>query len=139
MELKYKSRIGIVLLSIVMVFAMMPGVSSADEQGALPGESADEQKMKLQTEPKAGLTPAKDGTLLAKLVDEIGGADGLYGEGLNGFDMFDHLGYVYLGWRTTGGIWQNQVIGDYIMSNLKGYFIQHRQYSQYFIVTINRV
>ena len=26
----------------------------------------------------------------------------------------------------------------YIMSNLKGYFIQHRQYSQYFIVTINR-
>ena len=119
MKMKYMFRISVVLLSIVMVFAMIPGVSSADEQRALSGESADEHHIMLQSEQAAGLTPAKDGTLLAKLVDEIGGADGLYGEGLNGFDMFDHLGYVYLGWRTTGGIWQNQVIGDYIMSNLK--------------------
>ena len=104
MKMKYMFRISIVLLSIVMVFAMIPGVSSADEQRALSGESADEHHIMLQSEQAAGLTPAKDGTLLAKLVDEIGGADGLYGEGLNGFDMFDHLGYVYLGWRTNGGM-----------------------------------
>lgn len=34
--------------------------------------------------------------------------------------MFDYLSYVYLGWRTTGGRWQNQVIDTFIHDQLVG-------------------
>ena len=40
------------------------------------------------------------------------------GENLDGEDMFDYLSYVYLGWRTTGGPWQNQVIDDFARREL---------------------
>ena len=40
------------------------------------------------------------------------------GANLDGEDMFDFLSYVYLGWRTTGGPWQNQVIDDFARSEL---------------------
>lgn len=42
------------------------------------------------------------------------------GERLDGEDMFDYLSYVYLGWRTTGGRWQNQVIDTFIHDQLVG-------------------
>lgn len=41
------------------------------------------------------------------------------GEEVDGEEMFDYLSYVYLGWRTTGGRWQNQVIDDFIVEQLK--------------------
>lgn len=41
------------------------------------------------------------------------------GEEVGGEEMFDYLSYVYLGWRTTGGRWQNQVIDDFIVEQLK--------------------
>lgn len=41
------------------------------------------------------------------------------GEYLDGEEMFDYLSYVYLGWRTTGGSWQNQVIDTFIYDQLK--------------------
>ncbi len=40
------------------------------------------------------------------------------GDNLDGEDMFDYLSYVYLGWRTTGGPWQNQVIDDFARGEL---------------------
>lgn len=40
------------------------------------------------------------------------------GANLDGEDMFDYLSYVYLGWRTTGGPWQNQVIDDFARGEL---------------------
>ena len=56
---------------------------------------------------------------VAQIVDRLAGGDGLYQNGINGFDLFDYLGYVYMGWRTTGGLWQNQIIGDFVMEELK--------------------
>ena len=103
------SKGGIILLLLLLVLAVIPAAVSAEGHERLLSSS----------EAQKTLTPAKDGTHLAETIDKLGGADGLYGQGLNGFDMYDHLGYVYLGWRTTGGIWQNRVIGDYIMGNLK--------------------
>ncbi|MBR6529222.1 MAG: M28 family peptidase, partial [Firmicutes bacterium] len=40
------------------------------------------------------------------------------GANLDGEDMMDYLSYVYLGWRTTGGPWQNQVIDDFARGEL---------------------
>lgn len=69
------------------------------------------------TEPQ--LDPAdQDSRCVAELIEILGGGDGLYKNGLNGMDMYEHLGYVYMGWRTTGGTWQNQVICSYIMEQL---------------------
>ena len=34
--------------------------------------------------------------------------------GVDGESAFDYLGTVFLGWRTTGGPWQNYVINDFI-------------------------
>ena len=124
-------RTCVIIMSLLLVIAMMPVSVLAGEQTGASADPdlvrtgkvlADEQTSAdpdLVRTGKNTLTPAKDGTHLAEIIDELGGKDGLYGQGLNGFDMYEHLGYVYLGWRTTGGIWQNQVIGDYIMSNLK--------------------
>ena len=69
------------------------------------------------TEPQ--LDPAdQDSRCVAELIEILGGGDGLYKNGLNGMDMYEHLGYVYMGWSTTGGTWQNQVICSYIMEQL---------------------
>ncbi len=35
-------------------------------------------------------------------------------DGVDGESAFDYLGTVFLGWRTTGGPWQNYVINDFI-------------------------
>ena len=40
------------------------------------------------------------------------------GQHIDGEDMFDYLSYVYLGWRTTGGRWQNQVIDSFAHGQL---------------------
>ena len=40
------------------------------------------------------------------------------GEYIDGEEMFDYLSYVYLGWRTTGGSWQNQVIDSFVVDQL---------------------
>lgn len=41
------------------------------------------------------------------------------GKYVDGEDIFDYLSYVYLGWRTTGGSWQNQVIDTFVVDQLK--------------------
>lgn len=41
------------------------------------------------------------------------------GKRIEGQSMFDYLSYVYMGWRTTGGSWQNQVIDTFIVDELK--------------------
>ena len=38
---------------------------------------------------------------------------------IDGEEAFDFMSYVYLGWRTTGGPWQNYVIRDYLVDKLK--------------------
>ena len=40
------------------------------------------------------------------------------GEEIDGQEMFDYLSYVYLGWRTTGGKWQNNVIEKFVTDQL---------------------
>lgn len=109
MRNKRRARFAVVMVSLIVGFSMTFGSAAfaADKHFVL---TADNQ---------ITLTPAKDETYLAQVIDQLGGEDGLYKEGLNGFDMYDNLGYVYMGWRTTGGIWQNQVIGDFIMNKLK--------------------
>ena len=62
--------------------------------------------------------PADDNAFVSQVVDALGGGDGLFGNGINGIDIYDYLGYVYMGWRTTGGLWQNHIIGDFIMREL---------------------
>ena len=42
----------------------------------------------------------------------------ILGEHFDGEEMFDYLSYVYMGWRTTGGRWQNKVIDDFIVGQL---------------------
>ncbi|GHU49144.1 hypothetical protein FACS1894127_1650 [Clostridia bacterium] len=37
---------------------------------------------------------------------------------IDGERAFDYLSYVFLGWRTTGGTWQNQIIEDFIHRQL---------------------
>lgn len=57
--------------------------------------------------------PAEDGdTEMKKTIEALA-------EYVDGEQMFDYLSYVYLGWRTTGGSWQNQVIDDFIVAQLK--------------------
>ena len=46
---------------------------------------------------------------LDAIVSLLSGEDGVDGE-----SAFDYLGTVFLGWRTTGGPWQNYVINDFI-------------------------
>ena len=46
---------------------------------------------------------------LDAIVELLSGADGVDGE-----SAFDYLGTVFLGWRTTGGPWQNYVINDFV-------------------------
>ena len=41
------------------------------------------------------------------------------GKYVDGEKIFDYLSYVYLGWRTTGGSWQNQVIDTFVVDQLK--------------------
>lgn len=41
------------------------------------------------------------------------------GKHIEGEEAFDYVSYVYLGWRTTGGPWQNQVIEGFLMNKLK--------------------
>ena len=41
------------------------------------------------------------------------------GKYVDGEEIFDYLSYVYLGWRTTGGSWQNQVIDTFVVDQLK--------------------
>lgn len=41
------------------------------------------------------------------------------GNNVDGEKMFDYLSYVYLGWRTTGGAWQNQVIDNFVSTQLQ--------------------
>ena len=100
MKHKTRSRLGAIVLSLVVAFSMTFGSAAF---------AADNQ---------ITLTPSGDGDYVAEVVDILGGGDGLYKAGLNGHDMYNNLGYVAMGWRTTGGIWQNQVIGGYIMDEL---------------------
>ena len=62
--------------------------------------------------------PGDDNAYVSQVVDALGGGDGLFGKGINGIDIYDYLGYVYMGWRTTGGLWQNHIIGNFIMGEL---------------------
>ena len=94
-----KAKVSVILLSAILAFTMSFSTVSAAEN-------------------QITLTPSQDGGYIAQLVDQIGGEDGLYKQGVNGFDMYNNLGYVFMGWRTTGGTWQNQVIGGYIMDKL---------------------
>ena len=41
-------------------------------------------------------------------------------KGVDGESAFDYLGTVFLGWRTTGGPWQNYVINDFIGDTIIG-------------------
>lgn len=41
------------------------------------------------------------------------------GQYIDGEEMFDYLSYVYMGWRTTGGRWQNQVIDSFVTARLE--------------------
>lgn len=50
---------------------------------------------------------------LDAIVDILSGDNGIDGE-----TAFDYLGTVFLGWRTTGGPWQNYVINDFIGEHL---------------------
>ena len=62
--------------------------------------------------------PGDDNAYVSQVVDMLDGGDGLFGDGINGIDIYDYLGYVYMGWRTTGGLWQNHIIDDFIMGEL---------------------
>ncbi len=108
-----RSRIGAAALSLVVAFAMSAAGLVGGPIGGLVGTVA------FAAEDQSALKPADDSSYVAKVIEQLGGEDGLYKKGLNGFDMYEHLGLVYMGWRTTGGTWQNEVIGNYIMSNLK--------------------
>ena len=59
----------------------------------------------------AGAAEADDGLPadLDAIVELLGSSAGVDGE-----KAFDYLGTVFLGWRTTGGPWQNYVINDFI-------------------------
>ena len=48
------------------------------------------------------------------LPDDLSGIVDVMKEHIDGESAFDYLSYVYLGWRTTGGSWQNQVIESFI-------------------------
>ena len=41
------------------------------------------------------------------------------GKVIDGEDAFDYLSYTYMGWRTTGGTWQNQVIANFVPEQLE--------------------
>jgi uncharacterized repeat protein (TIGR02543 family) len=51
---------------------------------------------------------------LQELIDILG--NDAYG--ISGERAFDYLSYIFLGWRTTGGHWQNQVVGNWIPEQL---------------------
>ena len=59
--------------------------------------------------------PCSDEAYVSRIVDSLGGGDALFHKGLNGIDIYEYLGYVYMGWRTTGGSWQNHVISEFVI------------------------
>lgn len=63
--------------------------------------------------------PCSDEAYVSRIVDSLGGGDALFHKGLNGIDIYEYLGYVYMGWRTTGGSWQNHVISEFVMEELE--------------------
>ena len=72
----------------------------------------------------ASTAPAIDSTDLEAVIAAMKkSADNPYG--IDDESAFDLLSYVYLGWRTTGGTWQNQVIEDFFGSQMKdaGYIL----------------
>ncbi|MDR0570406.1 MAG: M28 family peptidase [Clostridiales Family XIII bacterium] len=40
------------------------------------------------------------------------------GENIDGENAFDYLSFVFMGWRTTGGTWQNRIIEDFVHRQL---------------------
>ncbi|MEG2455519.1 MAG: DUF4910 domain-containing protein, partial [Oscillospiraceae bacterium] len=50
---------------------------------------------------------------------------------IDGEKAFDYLSYVFMGWRTTGGPWQNYLINDYIVKNMQkaGYVLKDKDVS----------
>jgi len=40
-------------------------------------------------------------------------------DNVKGENAFDYMSYVYMGWRTTGGPWQNHIIKNYLTSELE--------------------
>ena len=64
-------------------------------------------------------TAGSDEAYVSRIVKSLGGQDALFHKGLNGIDIYDYLGYVYMGWRTTGGSWQNHIISEFVMEELE--------------------
>ena len=78
------------ILSLLLVLAMLLSIT------VLPASAA---------EPDTSEYPADLDAIVALMSGE---------EGVDGESAFDYLGTVFLGWRTTGGPWQNYVINDFI-------------------------
>lgn len=62
--------------------------------------------------PVSAQTETAEAMSLSQVVDALSGL-------IDKENAFDYLGGVYLGWRTTGGPWQNYVINDMLVGELE--------------------
>ena len=100
-------------LAIIMTLSLAALPASATAETEAP--ATDEAQVELQNTSSA---------ILADLVD-------IMGEHIDGEEAFDFLTYVYLGWRTTGSSWQNQIIKDFVGARMDeaGYVMSDKDLS----------
>lgn len=85
--------------SLNIAFAASPGDSKISGEDTKPAKTQD-----------SGIN--NKGMELSDIVDKLSNR-------VDGETAFDYLSYVYLGWRTTGGPWQNHVIRDFLAGSLE--------------------
>ncbi len=107
-----KKRLAAILIILVLSLALILSIALIGRSGRRnpQASAADGERM---------IHADSEEAYVSRIVDSLGGGDGLFHQGLNGIDIYDYLGYVYMGWRTTGGSWQNHIIADFIMEELE--------------------
>lgn len=107
-----KKRLTAILIVLVLSAALILSIE-------LIGRSDGRNPQASAADEEGIIRPVSNEDEVSRIVDSLGGGDALFHKGLNGIDIYEYLGYVYMGWRTTGGAWQNHIIADFIMEELE--------------------
>ena len=106
---------GMIFSSFSMAFAAKP---AGDTDNLIPGKGISEKVISINKNKNKGMELKEIIKLISERVD--------------GEKAFDYMSYVYMGWRTTGGPWQNHVIENYLVDQLvdAGYYYSEEDMSK---------
>lgn len=75
---------------IVIIISLMVTIAPILSIATSPRNNSQESSI----DKEVMICPGSDGTYVSQIVDNLGGGDALFHEGLNGIDIYDYLGYV---------------------------------------------